>query len=164
MKIKNLILYFLILFAFQSSFAQNVIVSAGSTEKNQNFQIDYSIGQIFFQESPDSNYTGPRPFYKEGVHQVFFIDSGFSSLVFDVKTKAYPNPTSGIFNISLDIDASDFMGLTYSIHSPQGQMIYSGKVEKNPFTIDISQFSNGVYFMYLYSLTKETKLIKIIKY
>ena len=64
----------------------------------------------------------------------------------------------------MDIDASDIMGLSYSIYSQQGQLIYSGIVEKNPFKIDISGFSTGVYFIYLYNLAKQTKLIKIIKY
>tara|TARA_B100000886_G_scaffold235215_1_gene164592 strand:- start:478 stop:972 length:495 start_codon:yes stop_codon:yes gene_type:complete len=164
LNIKNLTFYVLILFVLESSIAQNIVVSAGSSDANQNFQVDYSVGQIFFQEFQDSDYTGPRSYYKEGVHQVFFVDEGFSSLVFDVVTKAYPNPTRGVFNISLDIDASDIMGLSYSIYSQQGQLIYSGIVEKNPFKIDISGFSTGVYFIYLYNLAKQTKLIKIIKY
>ena len=61
------------------------------------------------------------------------------------------------------IDVNDFSGLTYSIHSPQGQLITQGMVEKNPFSIDISGYATGVYFVYIYSNMNKTKLIKIIK-
>ena len=63
----------------------------------------------------------------------------------------------------MDLDASDFVGLSYSIHSSQGQLITTGQVDSNPVSIDISSLSSGVYFVYLYSNLNETKLIKIIK-
>tara|TARA_Y200000002_G_C22601191_1_gene629633 strand:- start:448 stop:942 length:495 start_codon:yes stop_codon:yes gene_type:complete len=163
LKIKNFVFFYLILFGFQVGFAQNVIVGAGSSEKNQNFQVDYSIGQIFFQDTPKSDYIGLRTTYKEGVHQVYYVDAGVRSLNFDVVAKAYPNPTKDIFNISLDMDVNDFSGLTYSIHSPQGQLIITDTLKTNPFSIDISGFSTGVYFIYIYSNLNQTKLIKIIK-
>ena len=145
------------------SFSQQIIITNGATDSNKDFTIDYSIGQIFFQGTPTSDYTGVRTTYKEGVHQVYYVDAGVRSLNFDVIAKAYPNPTKDIFNISLDMDVNDFSGLTYSIHSPQGQQIITGTVKTNPFSIDISGFSTGVYFMYIYSNLNQTKLIKIIK-
>ena len=82
---------------------------------------------------------------------------------FDVGTKVFPNPTKDIFNIQLDLDASDFEGLSYSVHSLQGQLIMTGLVNSNTVSIDISSLSTGVYFVYLYSNLNEVKLIKIIK-
>ena len=55
---------------------------------------------IFFQDTPKSDYIGLRTTYKEGVHQVYYVDAGVRSLNFDVVAKAYPNPTKDIFNIS----------------------------------------------------------------
>ena len=152
----------LILFSFLG-FSQEVVVFSGSSHQNENFTIDYSFGQLFFQSTPDTDYTGVRTAYKEGVHQVYHVDAGIRSLNFDVIAKAYPVPTRGVFNISLDMDIDDFSGLTYSIHSPQGQLITQGMVEKNPFSIDISGYATGVYFVYIYSNLNKTKLIKIIK-
>jgi hypothetical protein len=154
------ILFLLITFI---GYSQEVVVFSGDSHQNQNFSLDYSIGQLFYQSSPDSEYTGVRTTYKEGVHQVYYVDAGIRSLNFDVIAKAYPIPTKGVFNISLDIDVNDFSGLTYSIHSPQGQLITQGMVEKNPFSIDISGYATGVYFVYIYSNMNKTKLIKIIK-
>ena len=144
-------------------YSQEVFVSAGDSKGNNDLTIDYSIGQIFYQSFPDSDYSGVRSYYKEGVHQVYYVDSNVRRLNFDIVTYTYPNPTKGVFNIQLDLDASDFAGLSYSIHSPQGQLIRSGEVKTNPFSIDITDFSSGVYFVYLYSNLNETKLIKIIK-
>ena len=164
MKIKKNIFFLLIfLFTLSFSFSQEITISSGDTESNQNFTIDYSIGQIFFQSTPSSDYTGVRSMYKEGVHQVYFVDSGIRTPNFNVVVKVYPNPSKGIFNISLDLSASDLVGLTYSIYSTQGKFIRSGQVETNPFSIDVSEFSSGVYFMYIHDNTNQTKLIKIIK-
>mgnify|MGYP001176297226 FL=1 len=143
--------------------SQEVIVVAGDNQKNQNFELDYSVGQIFYQFNPTSDYTGVRTTYKEGVHQVYYVDAGVRSLNFDVKTKAYPNPTKDVFHISLDLDANDFGGLSYTINSPQGAQIGQGTVDTNPFSIDISGYSTGVYFVYIFSNQNQTKLIKIVK-
>lgn len=153
---------FFILFSFVI-YSQEVVVFSGDSYQNDNFSLDYSFGQLFYQSNPDSDYTGVRTTYKEGVHQVYFVDAGIRSLNFDVIAKAYPIPTKGVFNISLDLDVNDFEGLSYSIHSPQGQLISNGMVKTNPFSVDISEFSTGVYFVYIYSNLNKTKLIKIIK-
>lgn len=145
------------------SYAQSVIVSSGSSESNQYSIVDYSIGQIFFQSFPKSDYTGLGTTYKEGVHQIYYVDASVRSLNFDVTTKAYPNPTKNIINISLDIDVDDFSGLTYSIFTQQGQFIGEGSAKNNPFSIDISGFSTGVYFIYINGNKMITKLIKVIK-
>lgn len=155
------LLFFLFVMSF--SFSQEITISSGNTKSNQNFTVDFSIGQIFFQSTPTSDYTGIRSMYKEGVHQVYFVDSGIRTLNFNVAVKAYPNPTKGIFNISLDLNASDLVGLTFSIYSTQGKFISSGQIETNPFSIDVSGFSSGVYFMYIHDDTNKTNLIKIIK-
>ena len=155
--------YILLTFVSFVGFSQEVIVSSGNSNKNNDLNIDYSVGQIFLEATPNSDYTGVRVYYKEGVHQAYFVDSGVRQLQFDVATKVFPNPTKDIFNIQLDLDASDFVGLSYSIHSTQGQLITTGQVDSNPVSIDISSLSSGVYFVYLYSNLNETKLIKIIK-
>ena len=46
--------------------------------------------KFFFQSTPSSDYTGIRSMYKEGVHQVYFVDSGIRTLNFNVAVKAYP--------------------------------------------------------------------------
>ena len=155
--------YIVLIFFSFISFSQEVIVSSGNSNKNNDLNIDYSVGQIFLEATPSSDYTGVRAYYKEGVHQVYFVDSGVRQLHFDVGTKVFPNPTKDIFNIQLDLDASDFEGLSYSVHSLQGQLIMTGLVNSNPVSIDISSLSTGVYFVYLYSNLNEAKLIKIIK-
>ena len=81
------ILFLLITFI---SYSQEVVVFSGDTHQNQNFSLDYSFGQLFYQSSPDSEYTGVRTTYKEGVHQVYYVDAGIRSLNFDVIAKAYP--------------------------------------------------------------------------
>lgn len=152
---KNFI--FIIFFTFFSQFqyCQEVYVSSGNTDKNDNLEIDYSVGQIFFQ----SKKLGPLN-YNEGIFQTFKI--GLFNNFVEFITKAYPNPNKGVFYISIDGGFTDLDLISYNITSPAGQLIIEGKMKENPFKIDISSLPSGVYFIHLFSYGK-SKTIKIIK-
>ena len=153
--IKNFLVPFFCILFFQFQYCQEVFVSSGNTDKNDNLEIDYSVGQIFFQ----SKKWGPFN-YSEGIFQTFKI--GLFDNFVEFVTKAYPNPNKGVFYISLDGGFTDLDVISYNITSPTGQFIREGKMKENPFKIDISSLSSGVYFIHLFSYGK-SKTIKIIK-
>ena len=69
----------------------------------------------------------------------------------------YPNPTTGLFEIS--IEGSQEQNYTIEVYNGFGQLkIAAGKVSR----IDLSSFSNGVYFIKLITETK-SYIQKIIK-
>ena len=152
---KKLIFSLLLIVLFQFCYSQEVIVSSADTEKNNNLEIDYSVGQIFFQKKKWGTFN-----YSEGIFQTFKI--GLFNNFVEFVTKAYPNPNKGIFYISLDGGFTDLDVISYNITSPSGQLIREGKMKENPFQIDISSLSSGVYFVHLFSYGK-SKTIKIIK-
>jgi alpha-tubulin suppressor-like RCC1 family protein len=53
----------------------------------------------------------------------------------------YPNPSTGIFNISLQEDA------TVEVHDMLGKVIYSNKVKAGNNIIDISYYQSGIYLL-----------------
>ena len=57
----------------------------------------------------------------------------------------YPNPSSSVINISIQ----DAMALpeNYTVYNNLGQVINKGKINSNNFGIDISGYSNGIYFI-----------------
>ena len=153
--VKKLIFSLLLIVLFQFCYSQEVIVSSADTEKNNNLEIDYSVGQIFFQKKKWGTFN-----YSEGIFQTFKI--GLFNNFVEFVTKAYPNPNKGIFYISLEGGFTDLDVISYNITSPSGQLIRDGKMKENPFKIDISSLSSGVYFVHLFSYGK-SKTIKIIK-
>jgi len=55
--------------------------------------------------------------------------------------KVYPNPSTGIFNISIQEDAS------VEVHDMLGKVIYTNKVKSGNSTIDISNYQSGMYLL-----------------
>tara|TARA_S200000501_G_C20751234_1_gene711756 strand:- start:473 stop:940 length:468 start_codon:yes stop_codon:yes gene_type:complete len=153
---KKLIFSLLLIVLFQFCYSQEVIVSSADTEKNNNLEIDYSVGQIFFQKKKWGTFN-----YSEGIFQTFKI--GLFNNVIEFTTKVYPNPNKGVFYISLDGGFTDLDVISYNITNLAGQFIREGKMKENPFKIDISSLSSGVYLIHLYTNYGKNKTVKIIK-
>ena len=59
----------------------------------------------------------------------------------------YPNPTSGLINVIANLPSAQDIDIT--INNVMGQLISKSKhtgVTNNVFNLDLSSFSNGVYF------------------
>ena len=81
--------------------------------------------------------------------QVRFVD-------FKSGLKLYPNPTSNSLTISND----DFAIESVQVINLQGQVLYkSNALNQNEVTIDLSNYSNGMYFVNVNNQTN----IKVIK-
>ena len=153
---KYFILVFMFLFSLNNLHCQSDFVASGGNLTNSNsLDVDYSIGQIFYQNI-SSNLS-----YKEGVLQSFYVDGDVIEFDF-ISLKAYPNPTTNRIFISLGID--DIGALGYSVSSVAGAYIMEGTIDSNPFSLDVSTLSNGVYFVHIFKQEKLNKTIKIIKY
>ena len=153
---KYFILSCIFLFSLNNAYSQSSFVASGGNSESLNtLNIDYSIGQIFYQ-NVSSNIN-----YKEGVLQSFYVDGDVIEFDF-ISLKAYPNPTTNKIFISLGID--DIGALSYSVSSVGGAYIMEGDIDSNPFSLDVSTLANGVYFVHIFKQEKLNKTIKIIKY
>ena len=74
------------------------------------------------------------------------------------KIKIYPNPTNGIFNISLTGEE-----LSYEIYNFIGQKIKFGVLNSGNNNLNISNQSNGVYFIKFYNSQGKSTDYKLIK-
>ena len=153
---KYFILSCIFLYSLNNAYSQtSFVASGGNSESLNTLNIDYSIGQIFYQ-NVSSNIN-----YKEGVLQSFYVDGDVIEFDF-ISLKAYPNPTTNKIFISLGID--DIGALSYSVSSVAGAYIMEGTIDSNPFSLDVSTLANGVYFVHIFKQEKLNKTIKIIKY
>ena len=112
---KYFILVFMFLFSLNNLHSQtDFVASGGNLTNSSSLDVDYSIGQIFYQNI-SSNLS-----YKEGVLQSFYLDGDVIEFDF-ISLKAYPNPTTNRIFISLGID--DIGALGYSVSSVAGAYI-----------------------------------------
>jgi hypothetical protein len=73
-----------------------------------------------------------------------------------VDVVVFPNPTSGVFNITLPID----LNATITVYNMVGSLIYSYNVIDSKTEIDMRKESNGIYFVRI--TTSNGSLIKRI--
>jgi hypothetical protein len=85
------------------------------------------------------------------------ISNDASSL--DVEINIYPNPSNGILNIELGTVENTSLIITNAL----GQIVLNEKVNKELFSLNLSNFSNGVYFIQVLNNNKTIKAQKIIK-
>ncbi len=70
----------------------------------------------------------------------------------------YPNPTKN--NLQIDVN-SDLVGNEYVITDNLGKIIQEGKLESKSSTIELKEFSDGIYFINIGD--KEKQIFKIVK-
>lgn len=83
-----------------------------------------------------------------------------TSFEFENAVSVYPNPTTGILNVTI---SGDYTGTSYTIYNNIGQVVSTVKVNsQNDLRVDTSSYSNGVYFI---KIEKEgaSKTLQFIK-
>jgi hypothetical protein len=55
----------------------------------------------------------------------------------------YPNPNSGIFNVTLAADINSDM--TVNVYNTLGEMVRTITVNSNATSVDLTEFASGVY-------------------
>ena len=133
------------------------------------FQPFYWYEGIGGQTSPFSRYAngylGTLPtYYLEDYCVGSFDDCGVTQFLTNNKNvqtilpnvKIFPNPTSQSLNIHSPLD-----GLNISIINAIGQTIANYSIENTDIQIDVSNYSNGIYYIQFF---KENQLLKTEKF
>lgn len=77
-----------------------------------------------------------------------------------VKAVIYPNPNNGIFNISMSVISEN---TTIEIYNTMGQLMLAQPINATITTVNINQFSNGVYFAKIKQGTQVIETMRVIK-
>ncbi|MCM1296914.1 MAG: T9SS type A sorting domain-containing protein [Muribaculaceae bacterium] len=79
----------------------------------------------------------------------------------DKTIKIYPNPTKGILKVEVS-DCTEADNVTLTIYNSSGANLKTITVQEPTTTIDITDYAQGIYFMRIQILDKESTW-KIIK-
>jgi hypothetical protein len=151
---KKIIYLLLILFSVNSGFSQNlynnVIASTGGSNKINDIEISWTLGESIINTYNDNNLL-----LTHGFHQPYYK-------VLNVhNNKEYNNDikiiiTQNILAITIEKQDILYNELLFEIHNIRSQKFISGDIEQNLKTIDISNICSGVYFLIIRS--KNTKI------
>ena len=112
---------------------------------------------VYYFTAKDSLCESLNVYDTINLHVTSVENKSIASLI-----SAYPNPTSGFITLELENVQSE---LSISVYNLMGQTVYTNSIQQLNVTenIDLSQYSNGIYFIQLATQEGEKELIKIIK-
>src|SRR5690606_16766390 len=134
------------------------IFPGGGTDIYGRFDVSWNNGTLASQRlqnwlDPDNTDTMQVNYYPDG-------PVGLDEVAAVNEVKIYPNPSNGIFNVSLG-DASE---MSYEVYNILGQTVKSGKLTADNNTVNLTDSKEGVYILKLTDTANNTSATrKIVK-
>lgn len=137
--------------------AQENINSTGGKATGTNGTVTYSVGQTVFNTSSSESGT-----ILEGVQQPYeiFITTGIEMTTINLELKVFPNPTTNILNLTVEIEEN---GLSYQIFNISGKILESKKINSRITQIGMLDLKPSTYFLRVLKKDQIIKSFKIIK-
>jgi hypothetical protein len=86
------------------------------------------------------------------------VNTALSTNDFDIKNiVVYPNPSNAVFNIEIAANAS------IELYDAIGKRLKSDKISLGTTALNLSNYSNGVYFLKITNQMNQTKTVRLIK-
>jgi len=128
-------------------FAQSGVIASGGDISNNSHTISYSIGQPFTQIGT----------INEGLQQPYkFLIIGLDEIKIS-SVKVFPNPVSSVLKIQVSNESKSKFGF----YSTTGQILREREFNKST-SINVNNFSKGIYFLKIFHTINDIKTFKII--
>ena len=136
----------ILVFICNYGFAQQSVVSSGSSIASNQGSFSFSIGQILTSQNLSSSVSvfGESIVLSHGVQQVFLQPCGENE---KVEILATPNPSDGQFTINLI--NWDEKKINLNIYDALGKIVFAGNIQNDQTKLNLSYLSSGVYIMSL---------------
>lgn len=134
------ILYLIFLLASTNVYSQSVLSSGGGFSKSQTGSISTSVGQVFSKQIFNDKNS-----LKEGVLQISKKESSNLNTLIERKITLYPNPSNSYVNISIPYEM--IKKTTFILYDNLGKVIQRGYFYLIENKLDVSDLSNGIYYI-----------------
>ena len=127
-------------------FAQQSVLSSGSSVLSDQGSFSFSVGQILTSQNLSSSASvfGESIVLSHGVQQVFLQRCSENE---KVEILATPNPSDGQFTINLiNWDEKE---INLNIYDALGKNVFAGNIQNDQTKLNLSNLSSGVYIMSL---------------
>jgi len=145
----------------QVTLAPTVIASAGGYEANETISLSWTLGEIAVNTLYSDNLI-----LTQGFQQPYTIGTAINlNNVPDWNIKAYPNPVENELMIRFDLNKTDDFWLEIqdvtgrTISLVQHKTVNPGDI----ITMDMSGYTNGVYFFKIYTPDKKQMRVLSIR-
>lgn len=151
-KISFCLCFFIVIFTN----AQNTITTTGSDFSGDNISISYTIGQLKVNTIDNVNSTPLILDFLQGVQYGFDVYDcrDYNLISFSI----YPNPTSSFVNISFEKLEDP---ITLRVFDIRGRLINENIFSEKITQFDMSNYSNGIYFLSFYNFCGLFRSFKI---
>lgn len=138
------------------------INASGQSTRMASGSISYSIGQVFYTLSSDTDHHINAGIQDPSIS----LSSSNQDIDVDVDTEVamriYPNPTPGAATLSSE--GLDFTKLnSFRIFNYQGQLIHSEVISQQRTPIELSYLASGLYLIQIFVDEKLWNTIKLLK-
>lgn len=134
-----------------------LVSSAGEHFENSSYRLDWSIGEPAIETYTNTSYT-----LTQGFHQNTYTVTEIKSLKFSkIDITAYPNPASDFITIETFDDM--LQNTIIELTDMQGRIFLEENYTERKKTINLLNFSEGIYFINVKSNGRIIKSFKIIK-
>lgn len=134
-----------------------VIGSDGGHSRNNQFSLDYTIGEVvteFGQDSANRNHL------TQGFQQTMLAIVSVEEHVQDIEIDVYPNPAVDHLNVSIPKLQED---MQFALFDMQGKLIEQQKINSEAFTIGFSTMSTGNYLLVFSNKDQRIKTLQVQK-
>ena len=138
-------------FKYDSLLLQGYTQANAISNITNNQALDFTLaslnnGQIMFSMQPNSIQL-----FQFVIPEILSV----SEFIKEINTLVFPNPTNGIF----EIKSKQRIG-KIKITDINGKVIKTAKSNKNRITINLLNYSSGVYFIHFVKINKTVKIIR----
>ncbi|MBT8448335.1 MAG: DUF5011 domain-containing protein, partial [Gammaproteobacteria bacterium] len=94
--------------------------------------------------NPSEQYT----LYVRVDHDYFPLTNGIEDLTIENILNVSPNPTSGVFNINVNLpENQDIAVNVFNAYGKKVMEVANGNIQKGTYTVDITNNANGIYYV-----------------
>lgn len=151
----------ILILAFKSIQAQESLNTSGSSVKNENGSLSYSVGQAFFENIEFSEGS-----LSHGVQQSYIIEQQAGVQLpndnINLQAKVYPNPTTDMLQLSFK--KWDKKMKRAQLISSNGELLSVFFIENPNTIVGMRKYKSGIYFLKLSDMdNNELTTFRIIK-
>ena len=134
-----------------------VIGSDGGHSRNNQFSLDYTIGEVVTEFGQD---TSKGVHLTQGFQQTMLAIVSVEEYVQDIEIDVYPNPAVDYLNVSIPVLQED---MQFALFDMQGKLIDQQKINSQAFTIGFSNQSTGNYLLVFSTKDQRIKTLQVQK-
>jgi hypothetical protein len=129
--------------SYAQSVKPEVIATAGDYFKNSNYSMSWTLGECITE-----TYSSANNKLTQGFQQSNYTITAVNQLAIGaVAVKAFPNPTTDLITVSIEITNCSQNEYSIELFDLQGKQLIGETMEEKSKQLDMTGFANGTYFL-----------------